>query len=305
MNESSNQFGDVRSRRNERVVPRSRKRPAWMLWQIAFLLLLMLANSSQAVVPPSKSFLSRPVLVPIEVIRSGHIAIRAKINGYGPYRFIFDTGAPTLLVSEQVAREAHILPRDFQRPFFTPLGNLGEFKIRSIVLGRANQPNLLSDVWNHPTVEELSRAFGRFEGLIGYPFFAHYQVTIDYKSKTMMLVPSPYQPTDTKEKMTQRLTQGGEAKVFAPGESIGIQITKSATDTAAGVQVTTVMPQGPADDAGMKAGDRLLTLDGRWTDSIEDTFTALVDVETDRAVPATVLRDGKEITVQIKVKPAI
>jgi len=90
--------------------------------------------------------------------RSGHIAIRAKINGHGPYRFIFDTGAPSLVISEQVARDSRILPLDFEKPFFTPLGNLGNHEVRTIELGRAEQLNLTSDVWNHPTVEILSRA---------------------------------------------------------------------------------------------------------------------------------------------------
>jgi hypothetical protein len=267
--------------------------------------LLLIASSARAVLPASASFLSRPVIIPIEVVRSGHIAIRASINGHGPYRFIFDTGAPMLLVSEQVAKDARILPRDFERPFFTPMGDLGQYKIRSIAMGRTAQPNLQADVWNHPTVEELSRAFGRFEGLIGYPFFARYQVTIDYQAKTMTLVPSPYLPTDTKEKMTRKLTEGASGKFFSPTESIGIQVSKLDKDPAAGVLIAIVMPNSPADEAGIKPGDRLLTLDGRWTDSVEDCYSALSEVVTARTVPATVRREGKEQSVELKVKPAI
>jgi hypothetical protein len=266
---------------------------------------LLLAPSSWALLPASASFMSRPVIVPIEIVPSGHIAIRARINGHGPYRFIFDTGAPMLLVSEQVAKDARILPRDFERPFFTMMGDLGQFNIRSIMLGRSVQANLQSDVWNHPTVEELSRAFGRFEGLIGYPFFSRFQVTIDYQAKTMTLLPSPYIPTDTKEKMTRRLTEGSVAKFFSPSETIGIQISKLPKDESAGVVISTVMPKGPADDAGIKPGDRLLTLDGRWTDSVEDCYTALSGITASRTVAATVLRDGKEINVELLVKPAI
>jgi len=198
---------------------------------------LLLAPASWALLPASASFMSRPVIVPIEIVKSGHIAIRAKINGHGPYRFIFDTGAPMLLVSEQVAKDARILPRGFERPFFSLMGDLGQFNINSIMLGRAVQPNLQSDVWNHPTVEELSRAFGRFEGLIGYPFFARYQVTIDYQARTMTLVPSPYIPTDTREKMTRRMTEGSAGKFFSPSESIGIQISKPGSDQSAGVVI--------------------------------------------------------------------
>ena len=276
-----------------------------ILLLLACLCLGFSVQPASAMVPPSVSFLSRPTIIPIEIIKSGHIAIHAMINGRGPYRFIFDTGAPTLLISERVGKEAHILPLDFKRPFFSPLGNLGEFSVKSILLGRAGQKSLSADIWNHPTVEELGKMFGRFEGLIGFPFFAHYQITIDYKAKTMTLVPSIFIPDDTKKKMTNRLTQGGSAKVYLPSESLGIQVTKTATDDAAGVVLSTVLPGSPADDAGMKTGDRLLTLDGRWTDSVEDAYFAISAVDTSRDVPAVVLRDGKQVTMQVKVKPGI
>jgi hypothetical protein len=267
--------------------------------------LLFTAASASAVAPPSRSFLMRPTIIPIEVVHSGHIAIRAKINGHGPYRFIFDTGAPSLIISEQVARDARILPRDFEKPFFTPLGNLGNYDVKSVALGRSSQPHLLADIWNHPTVEILSRAFGRFEGLIGFPFFAHYQVTIDYKSKTMTLVPSPYEPMDTREKMMNRMSGSAGAKIWAATESLGIRVTKAVKDEEAGVVIAAVLTGSPAADAGFKVGDRLLTLDGRWTDSIEDCYAALCAVDTARDVPVVILHDGKQTKVIVKVTPGI
>jgi predicted metalloprotease with PDZ domain len=185
------------------------------------------------------------------------------------------------------------------------LGNLGEYQVKSILLGRAVQKALRADVWNHPTVEELGRMFGQFEGLIGFPFFAHYQVTIDYKAKTMTLVPCIYTPDDTAQKMTNKLTQPSTAKVYLPSESIGIQVSKAPKDESAGVIVSTVMPGSPADEAGFKVGDRLLTLDGRWTDSVEDCYAALTAVDSGRDVPAVLLHDGKQTTVQVKVKQGI
>jgi len=271
-----------------------------LLFMLAFI-----ATPAHSAAPPSLSFLDRPVIIPIEVVRSGHIAIRAKINGHGPYRFIFDTGAPSLVISEQVARDAKILASDFQRPFFTPLGNLGNHEVKSITLGRAAQLNLNADIWNHPTVEILSRSFGRFEGLIGFPFFAHYQITIDYKTKTMTLVPCTFQPEDTQEKMTARLTDPAPAKIWAATESLGIQISKAKTDESAGVVIESVLPGSPAEAAGFTPGDRLLTLDGRWTDTIDDCYAALSAVETPRKVPATVLHNGKELQMPVKVIPGI
>jgi membrane-associated protease RseP (regulator of RpoE activity) len=254
---------------------------------------------AMAAAPPSRSFLTRPVLIPIEVVRSGHIAIRAKINGQGPYRFIFDTGAPALVISPEVAKDSRILPRDFEKPFFTFLGNLGNFDVRSIALGRARQSNLQADIWNHPTVELMSKAYGRFEGLIGFPFFAHYQLTIDYKSKTMTLVPCAFEPVDTQQKMVGRLTAPQEPKSFAPKALLGVAVTKSKTDEDAGVVISAVSPGSPADDAGVKPGDRLLVLDGRWTDSVDDCYAALSAVESARQFTVVVLRHHQQISLVV------
>lgn len=265
---------------------------------------MLLSSAANAVVPPSKSFLDRPTLIPIEVVKSGHIGIHARINGRGPYRFIFDTGAPSLVISEQVARDSRIITSEFHKPFFTPMGNLGEQKIRSITVGNATQKNIVGDVWNHPTVEILGRSFGRFEGLIGFPFFAHYQLTIDYKSKTMTLVPCKFEPEDTRVKMVKRMSDPVE-KVFAPAEAIGITVSKAKTDQAAGVEIATVLSNSPAAAAGLKHGDRLLTLDGRWTDSIDDCYAALSAIDSPRAVAAVILRNGSQLNEIVQVKPGI
>ena len=58
----------------------------------------------------------------------------------------------------------------------------------------------------------------------------------------------------------------------------------------------------PAAAGGLKAGDRLLTLDGRWTDSLSDAFIAASFVKPGSPAVLTVKRDGKE--VKLTVKPA-
>jgi S1-C subfamily serine protease len=52
----------------------------------------------------------------------------------------------------------------------------------------------------------------------------------------------------------------------------------------------------------VKAGDRLLTLDGRWTDSVADCYTAAGFVKAGTAVTVVVKRGGKE--KELTVKPA-
>src|SRR5262245_66663660 len=62
-----------------------------------------------------------PVSVPFEMLQkgrlfSGHIAIQVKVNGRGPYRLIFDTGAPMILLSNKVAKEAGLFGAEDKRP---------------------------------------------------------------------------------------------------------------------------------------------------------------------------------------------
>ena len=44
-----------------------------------------------------------PVVVPFELLATDHMVVRARVNGEGPYRMIFDLGAPVTLLSPRAA----------------------------------------------------------------------------------------------------------------------------------------------------------------------------------------------------------
>jgi hypothetical protein len=246
-----------------------------------------------------------PVVIPFELLSSGHIAIMAKVNGHGPYRFVFDTGAPTLVMSERVAKDAGVLPKNFSKPFFTPLGNLGNFNIKTLEVGGGKQLDIETNVWNHPTVELLAKTDGPLEGLIGFPFFAHYDLAINYKAKTLTLTPCAYKPLDTNKLMQDAMAGQSVAKQPVITEPLGIKFDKPAGDSASGVKITDVYKRSPAETAGIKVGDRLLTLDGRWTDSPKDCAAAAAALTKPGEYPLTVFRDGKLVDLKITVSPGI
>ena len=68
---------------------------------------------------------------------------------------------------------------------------------------------------------------------------------------------------------------------------------------APGVPVAAVVDGSPAQRAGIKPGDEITTLDGRWTASIADVFAAAADAEPGRAAEVVIIRDGKEMTLSI------
>ena len=93
-----------------------------------------------------------------------------------------------------------------------------------------------------------------------------------------------------------------EPRIVSPAGVWGFAVDKDAKDEDPGVTVKEVLAGGAAAAGGLKAGDRLLTLDGRWTDSVADTFAAASLVKPGRSVAVVVKRDGKE--VKLTVKPA-
>ncbi len=247
---------------------------------------------------------TRPAVVPFELMPSGHIAVMARFNGRGPYRFVFDTGAPSLLVGERVAKLSGVLPPKFRRPFFSIMGNLGEHKATSVDVGGGRLDGPMVEVWNHPTVDLLARAEGPLEGIIGFPFFARFRTTIDYRARTLTFAPSTFRPVDTQARLTASM-EGGDP-VIAPAATLGVRLAKDARDPAPGVVVTDVSANGPAAEAGLLIGDRVLTLDGRWTDAVPDAYTAVADVDPDaKAMPVTLSRDGRKMTLSIAVRQGI
>lgn len=74
-------------------------------------------------------------------------------------------------------------------------------------------------------------------------------------------------------------------------ESLGL------TD-AAGALVSDV-PEGPARDAGVKAGDIITAFDGVEVEDSRELVRRVADAEVGRAVPITVLREGKSVELSI------
>jgi hypothetical protein len=245
----------------------------------------------------------KPIVVPFELLKSRHMAVQVKVNGKGPYRLIFDTGAPTNLVNNKVAKEAGLIDKKDK-------GGLGLFAmpgaktIKKLEIGELKVENVPTMVMDHPTVSAIAEVLGPVDGLVGFPFFARYKMTIDYEKKEMTLVPNGYEPGDAMQGLMDKLMSGTrgqkpEPTVVAPAAVWGFSVDKDGDDEADGVKVTEVLAKSPAAAGGLKVGDRLLLLDGRWTDSVADTFVAASAVKPGKAAILVVKRDGKELKLTV------
>lgn len=68
-----------------------------------------------------------------------------------------------------------------------------------------------------------------------------------------------------------------------------------------GALVMDVFPGDPADKAGIKAKDIIVAVDGKDVDDSRDLTAIVADIDINRKVKVKLIRDGKEITVDVKV----
>src|SRR5262249_3206448 len=58
---------------------------------------------------PARAEEEKPVTVPFDLLKTKHMTVMVKINGKGPYRLIFDTGAPVTLLNSKLGKEAGLV----------------------------------------------------------------------------------------------------------------------------------------------------------------------------------------------------
>jgi S1-C subfamily serine protease len=151
----------------------------------------------------------------------------------------------------------------------------------------------------------ISKSQGPIDGIIGFPVFARYRMTIDYQARQMTFVPNGFQPVDAMQVFMESLLSAKtpSSRVLAPAALWGLVVNKAADDEQAGVSIKEVLTNSAAAEADLHAGDRLLTLDGRWTDSVNDCYFAASKVAAGTDTVVLVRRDGKER--QLVVKPRL
>ncbi len=249
---------------------------------------------------PAPSGTSKPAAVPFELVASNHMVVSAKVNGKGPYRLIFDLGAPVTLLGNKAGEESGAIPKDAPKSFL--MGMRGEGAIKTLEVGDLKAKDIPVIVLDHPTLKALGGFLGRpLDGIIGFTFFARYRTTIDYQAKVMTFQPVDYEVRDLMKSLPDRLAGPKVAKrrVLAPAGLWGLTLGEPAA-AGLGVAIGTVRPGSPAEAAGLKAGDVLTTLDGRWTTGAADAYAAAAAAPAGEPVEVVVLRDGKEVRARVR-----
>jgi hypothetical protein len=255
-----------------------------------------------------------PEVVKFELVPSGHFIVKVKLNGHGPYNLIFDTGAPSTLITPKIAREAGLVEKAKDRPLIPLFGMMGQVKVKDFQVGDVKAADVSAMILDHPTVKlfskEYERKYGSIEGIVGFPFFAQFKMTVDYKAQEMTFVPNGYKATDVMQDLMQTVMSAmssskPQPRVAAPAGLWGLELKKDSGDEAEGVDVKSVLTGGPAAEAGLKVGDRVMTIDGRWTDTLADAYTAASFVKPGKPVAVVLKRDGKEVKLTVSPKPGL
>jgi len=254
----------------------------------------------------------KTIVVPIELLPSRHFVVQVMLNGKGPYRLILDTGAPLTIINSRIAKDAGLTKKGGGRGggiLGMLTSGLNQIQVAKMQVGDVVAEKSGAVVMDHPTVAAISDAFkddsGPIDGIVGFPFFAHFAMTVDYQKKELTFKPNGYKPGDYMQDLTNSLMKIEERNKPRSVTSAGLwgfTMEKEKSDEAEGVTVKTVFADSAASKGGLKAGDRLLTIDGRWTDSLGDTALATSLVKAGRAVAVVVKREGKE--VKLTVTPA-
>ena len=238
-----------------------------------------------------------PVVVPFKMLPSNHMVVELKLNGKGPYRFIFDLGAPVTLVNGKTAEESGAIPKNAPRSFM--MGVRGEGKVEDLEMGDLKATDVPLIVMDHPALKALSGLLGRpLSGIVGYTFWARYKMTIDYQARQMTFVPIDFEVRDLMKELPERMAgpKKRQTIMLAPQSLWGLNVTDPQESLSSrGVPITQVVSGSPADSAGLKVGDTLVSIDGRWTTSLEDTIDAAQSIVAGKTSTIVIVRDGVEV----------
>ncbi len=244
--------------------------------------------------------------VPYRLTATNHVLVRAKINGKGPFNFILDTGAPALFVATSVCQKLGV-KADRQG-----WGSFDRFEIEGGVKieharGRVEDPFQLEGM------NGLGLAGAELHGIIGYTVLAQFQLEFDFTRHKMGWLPLDYRPPPP-EGLGGRSSPTGMDALGGVMKLLGALLGKSAaprvvlrgflgivlSDAAGQVSVKSVLPESPAQAAGLQAGDRIIAVQGKPVRQSADVFRRVAPLGPGEQVRLRVTRDGRALPIVLR-----
>ena len=274
------------------------------------LLLALLALAPDAGHDPN---VGRSYRVPYRLTETNHALVRARINGKGPFNFLVDTGAPALYVGTEAAKKAGLVAA--KDSFWTTVDRL-DFEGGPTL---AAQQARVEDPFQLIGMNALGLPGASIDGILGYSALARFRIELDPTSDRMtwtrldydpMLPEAPNRaPGEGLPAEAQAMnTLGPLAKLAAmmvgkqpedqlhPRGFLGLEL---GAGNDVGVAVSRVLDGSPAAAAGVRPGDRLLTLAGRPVTDAAAARLAVAEARPGDRIPARVRRGAEELDLDL------
>lgn len=269
--------------------------------------LLPLAATAADPPPKTDKKAETAVEVPYRLTDTKHVLVRAKLNGKGPFNFILDTGAPAVFVTKAVAKKVGLEEDKKGWGTFDSFVIEGGLKVDK-AQGR------IEDLFQLEGMNGLGLAGVELHGVIGYNVLAKFRITYDFTGDKLAFVPLDFDPPEVKgigkgggqgglEIMgTMMKTLAGFMGVkptfeVTPGGFVGIEIEEKEKK----LFVKTVLKGSPAEEAGVKVGDRLDSVKDTSLDKLTDVARTFGKAGVGDTVKLTVERGGEKKTLGIKL----
>jgi hypothetical protein len=247
--------------------------------------------------------------VPYRLTDTGHVLVRVKINGKGPYNYIIDTGAPVTFIPPSAAKKLGMEPDQFR------WATAERFEIEGGVVApkaklRVETPFQLEGM------NALNFAGVELHGIIGYDVLARYKMEFDFTRPKMRWTRLDFQPKEP-EFLKGKAGKGGGAdglsaiggimKIVAmfigkrpspklvPRGFVGVELE----DEKGAVVIDHVYPDSPAAKAHLKKGDRIVEVKGEQVASVKDVLRHTGELPAGREVEFRIRRGEEDVRVTV------
>jgi hypothetical protein len=260
---------------------------------------------------PKPAQASKPVgpaiQVPYRLTLTNHVLVRAKINGKGPFNFILDTGAPALFVAKKVAEKAGVAADERGRAAFE------RFEIEGGVV-IDNAWGRVDDLFQLEGMNGMGLAGVELHGVIGYNVLARYRIEYDFTHPKLSWTKLDFEPVAVgsiggKSAPAGLDAIGGIMKFLGglmgmkanfavqPRGFLGAELG----DGDQGITVRAVLPNGPAEKAGVKAGDRIKSIGSEEVESVRALAKVMAKQPEGAKVTLAVVRDGRDLEITVEL----
>jgi hypothetical protein len=245
----------------------------------------------------------KPGVVPFRLSDTNHTIVRVKINGKGPFNFVVDTGCPVMLISEPVGKKLGLEKGWAVLDSLEFEGGLEMKKLKS----RIETPFQIEGM------NGMGLAGVELHGLMGYTVLAKYKMEFDYTKKQMNWTPLKTEPMppvalgggksasagmDMMVTLVRLLTWFAGITPPPPPQPRGFfGFELDAKDKM--VHVARVLPKGPAAEAGLKKGDRIVLIGTREVRLANDVYLEAGKLTAGKTMTLTIERDNQQREIKI------